>query len=53
MRQTWLKNAKITTDPRYGPDKQGYPSRFSASVSKAAVDVRRRRGQGDAVAGVS
>ena len=25
----------ITTDPRYGPDKDGYPSRDSASVSKA------------------
>ena len=35
QRQTWLKKADITTDPRYGPDKDGYPSRDSASVSKA------------------
>ncbi len=33
--QKWLKKAEITTDPRYGPDKDGYPSRDSASVSKA------------------
>ena len=35
LREKWLKNAVITTDPRYGPDKDGYPSRDSASVSKA------------------
>ena len=35
VRQKWLKTAHITTDPRYGPDKDGYPSRDSASVSKA------------------
>jgi hypothetical protein len=34
-RAVWLKKADITTDPRYGPDKDGYPSRLSASVSKA------------------
>ncbi|MET0839139.1 MAG: hypothetical protein ABWY19_10185, partial [Marmoricola sp.] len=43
QRQTWLKKADITTDPRYGPDKDGYPSRDSASVSQArstfAVDA--------------
>ena len=33
-REAWLKKAHITTDPRYGPDKDGYPSRDSASVSK-------------------
>ena len=42
-RQTWLEKADITTDPRYGPDKDGYPSRDSASVSEArstfAVDA--------------
>jgi hypothetical protein len=35
LREKWLKNAVITTDPRYAPDKDGYPSRDSASVSKA------------------
>ncbi|MET0998900.1 MAG: hypothetical protein ABWX73_09320 [Marmoricola sp.] len=44
-RETWLKKADITTDPRYGPDKDGYPSRDSASVSKArstfAVDAQK------------
>ena len=45
QRQTWLKDADIETDPRYGPDKDGYPSRDSASVSKArstfAVDAEK------------
>ena len=44
-RQRWLKTAQLTTDPRYGPDKDGYPSRDSASVSKArstfAVDAEK------------
>jgi hypothetical protein len=44
-RQSWLKKADISTDPRYGPDKDGYPSRDSASVSKArstfAVDAQK------------
>ena len=45
VREKWLKKAHITTDPRYGPDKHGYPSRDSASVSTArstfAVDAQK------------
>lgn len=35
VRNTWLKGADITTDPRYAPDKRGFPGGGDGSVSRA------------------
>jgi hypothetical protein len=37
-RDSWLKKAKISTDPRYGPSKEGYPGGGDGSVSDAGSD---------------
>jgi len=37
-RDAWLKKAKITTDPRYSPNKAGYPGSGDGSVSRAGSD---------------
>lgn len=34
-RDSWLKGAKIQTDPRYGPAKNGFPGGSDSSVSRA------------------
>ena len=49
VRQTWLKNADITTDPRYGPDRTATPagtarrSRRRGPTFAKSTPARRRR----------
>ena len=37
-RTKWMKNAEITTDPRYAPSKEGFPGGGDGSVSRAGSD---------------
>jgi hypothetical protein len=37
-RAAWLKKADIKTDPRYAPDKDGFPGAGDGSVSRASSD---------------
>ncbi|MGK2875706.1 MAG: hypothetical protein ACSLEW_08700 [Nocardioides sp.] len=37
-RDSWLKKAEITTDPRYAPTEQGFPGGGDSSVSRAGSD---------------
>jgi hypothetical protein len=43
-RDSWLKKAKIETDPRYGPTKEGFPGGENGSVSKAGSDFAKSAG---------
>jgi hypothetical protein len=38
QRGPWLKKIKIDTDPRYAPDKDGFPGAGDGSVSRASSD---------------
>jgi hypothetical protein len=43
-RDGWLKNADISTDPRYAPSKEGYPGGGDSSVSRAGSDFAKGAG---------
>ena len=38
VREQWLEDADVETDPRYGPDKDGFPGGGDGSVSKPTSD---------------
>lgn len=43
-REGWLKKAAIETDPRYSPDKRGFPGRGDGSVSHPGSDFAKAAG---------
>jgi hypothetical protein len=43
-RETWLKKADIETNPRYGPNENGFPGGGDSSVSRARSDFAKGAG---------
>lgn len=43
-RTSWLKSAKIETDPRYAPSERGFPGGGDGSVSRAGSDFAKSAG---------